>query len=87
MGDTSGLSAAPSVDTLATTATTATLQSVEANEKPVKVETPKGFGVRHFQILLLFLGLAIAYGLRVNLSVGIVAMTDSSFEVHYEVRI
>ncbi|KAF5270265.1 hypothetical protein FQA39_LY18881 [Lamprigera yunnana] len=34
------------------------------------------FGVRHVQILFLALLLCIGYGMRVNLSVGIVAMTD-----------
>lgn len=36
-----------------------------------------GFGYRHIQVLLLFSGLAIGYSLRVNLSVGIVAMTTN----------
>ncbi|XP_030377028.1 putative inorganic phosphate cotransporter [Scaptodrosophila lebanonensis] len=34
------------------------------------------FGVRHLQCILAFFGLAVAYSLRVNLSVAIVAMTD-----------
>lgn len=37
----------------------------------------KGLGFRHLQVVLLFCGLAIAFGLRVNLSVGIVAMTSN----------
>lgn len=37
-----------------------------------------GFGYRHLQVLLLFTGLMIAYALRVNLSLGIVAMVDNS---------
>ncbi|RZB39599.1 inorganic phosphate cotransporter [Asbolus verrucosus] len=36
------------------------------------------FGVRHVQVLLNFLLTFIAYGIRVNLSVGIVAMTTES---------
>ncbi|XP_037952075.1 putative inorganic phosphate cotransporter [Teleopsis dalmanni] len=36
------------------------------------------FGVRHLQCFLVFCGLAVAYALRVNLSVAIVAMTDSN---------
>lgn len=36
------------------------------------------WGERHRQTLLLFLCMVIAYGMRVNLSVGIVAMTDKS---------
>ncbi|XP_018804061.1 PREDICTED: putative inorganic phosphate cotransporter isoform X1 [Bactrocera latifrons] len=35
-----------------------------------------GLGIRHFQALLIFGGLSVAYALRVNLSVAIVAMTD-----------
>lgn len=35
-----------------------------------------GLGVRHVQTLLLFFGLTVAYALRVNLSVAIVAMVD-----------
>lgn len=38
----------------------------------------KGFGQRHLQILLLFLCLTCVYTLRVNISVGIVAMTDKT---------
>ncbi|KAI8118081.1 putative inorganic phosphate cotransporter [Lucilia cuprina] len=34
------------------------------------------FGIRHLQCFLLFCGLSVAYALRVNLSVAIVAMTD-----------
>lgn len=36
----------------------------------------KLFGVRHFQVCLLFVGILLAYTLRVNLSVAIVAMLD-----------
>ncbi|XP_053697826.1 putative inorganic phosphate cotransporter isoform X2 [Sabethes cyaneus] len=39
---------------------------------------PSGFGIRHVQTLLLFFGLTVAYALRVNLSVGIVAMVDKN---------
>lgn len=34
------------------------------------------FGIRHLQAFLLFLGLTLAYAMRVNLSVAIVAITD-----------
>lgn len=37
-----------------------------------------GWGYRHIQVLLLFFGLLVAYALRVNISVGIVAMVDKS---------
>lgn len=36
------------------------------------------FGIRHLQCFLAFCGLAVAYSLRVNLSVAIVAMTDKN---------
>ncbi|KAL7303619.1 hypothetical protein TKK_0003766 [Trichogramma kaykai] len=35
----------------------------------------KGLGSRHVQVLMLFLGMAVAYTLRVCMSVGVVAMT------------
>lgn len=42
------------------------------------------WGERHKQTLMLFIGLVISYGLRVNLSVAIVAMTDkSSANTHF----
>lgn len=41
------------------------------------VQGPR-FGVRHIQCILAFCGLAVAYALRVNLSVAIVAMTDKN---------
>lgn len=49
------------------------------------------FGVRHFQAFLLFLGLTLAYAMRVNLSVAIVAMTDRhaanpDFEVNFNYK-
>lgn len=58
--------------------------------KPSKSKTPKEifknhftllekfFGIRHLQAVLLFFMIVIAYGMRVNLSVTIVAMTDPS---------
>lgn len=55
---------------------------ISSKEKTEKVaeEMEKGptFGVRHLITTLLFLLLSIAYGMRVNLSVAIVAMTDNS---------
>uniref|UniRef100_A0A1B6JQ30 Major facilitator superfamily (MFS) profile domain-containing protein n=1 Tax=Homalodisca liturata TaxID=320908 RepID=A0A1B6JQ30_9HEMI len=41
-------------------------------------QQPPGFGVRHCQAIMTFLCLVLAYAMRVNLSVGIVAMTDST---------
>lgn len=47
-----------------------------------------GFGIRHFQAFLIFVGLSVAYSLRVNLSVAIVAMTDKeSANPDFEVSI
>lgn len=43
-----------------------------------ETNAPSGFGVRHVQTLLLFFGLTVAYALRVNLSVAIVAMVDKT---------
>ncbi|XP_077289176.1 putative inorganic phosphate cotransporter [Arctopsyche grandis] len=37
-----------------------------------------GFGVRHVQVILMFICLSVAYIMRVNMSVAIVAMTDKS---------
>lgn len=34
--------------------------------------------MRHFQTFLMFLGLTLAYAMRVNMSVAIVAMTDKN---------
>ncbi|XP_058823150.1 putative inorganic phosphate cotransporter isoform X2 [Topomyia yanbarensis] len=46
---------------------------------------PSGFGIRHLQTLLLFFGLTVAYALRVNLSVAIVAMVDKkAANEHFE---
>lgn len=45
-----------------------------------------GFGARHFQCFLLFGLLVFAYGLRVNLSVAIVAMTDKNSDSAAQVR-
>ncbi|KAL7737228.1 hypothetical protein ACLKA6_005410 [Drosophila palustris] len=39
-------------------------------------EETSGFGVRHVQILLLFCALTVGFGMRVNLSVAIVAMAE-----------
>lgn len=51
-------------------------------------ETAGRFGMRHFQALLLFLCLTIAYAKRVNLTVGLVAMTDRmSSNPDYEVSL
>ncbi|CAH1716905.1 putative inorganic phosphate cotransporter [Aphis gossypii] len=56
-------------------------------EDDKKEETKKEtftWGERHKQTLILFFGMVISYGLRVNLSVGIVAMTDkSSANTHF----
>ncbi|XP_004520756.1 putative inorganic phosphate cotransporter isoform X1 [Ceratitis capitata] len=46
------------------------------NEASGKAGGCLGLGVRHFQAFLIFAGLSVAYSLRVNLSVAIVAMTD-----------
>lgn len=50
--------------------------AVEKTVEDLKDTKPGSFGIRHVQALLVFLGLTLAYALRVNLSVAIVAMTD-----------
>lgn len=42
------------------------------------MEATCGCGARHTQVILLFLSVILAYGMRVNMSVGIVAMTDKN---------
>ena len=41
-------------------------------------EVAKKFGSRHFQVGLLFVMLFLSQALRVNMSLGIVAMTDTT---------
>lgn len=48
-------------------------------------ETPRGFGRRHLQVLLLFLAIAMAYGIRINLSVALVSMTNEKRHDAYQV--
>lgn len=50
------------------------------------VGAPKGLGRRHLQVLLLFLAIAMAYGIRINLSVALVSMTNKNREDGYAVR-
>lgn len=45
------------------------------------------FGVRHVQVFLAFYLMFIAYGLRVNLSVGIVAMTDPNASLNKDIPV
>lgn len=42
------------------------------------------FGIRHVQAVLLFLGLLLAYGMRANMSIAIVAMTDKNNDNFYD---
>ncbi|KAL9917943.1 putative inorganic phosphate cotransporter isoform 2-T2 [Glossina fuscipes fuscipes] len=54
-----------------------TLSTAQHTSKDISSsDTSPIFGVRHLQCLLVFCGLSVAYALRVNLSVAIVAMTD-----------
>ncbi|XP_015524856.1 putative inorganic phosphate cotransporter isoform X1 [Neodiprion pinetum] len=55
-----------------------TLPVADAPADAPEAKAPGGFGVRHLEILLMFCGMTIAYMLRVNMSVAIVAMSDSS---------
>ncbi|XP_063384120.1 putative inorganic phosphate cotransporter isoform X5 [Cydia fagiglandana] len=46
-----------------------------------EVKKPKAaLGIRHVQCVMLFFAMLLAYGMRVNMSMAIVAMTDSSTE-------
>ncbi|XP_053610016.1 putative inorganic phosphate cotransporter [Plodia interpunctella] len=55
------------------------IKNDEAAEKP-----KSSLGVRHLQTVMLFFAMVIAYGMRVNMSIAIVAMTDSSREDTFE---
>ncbi|KAI5639153.1 major facilitator superfamily domain-containing protein [Phthorimaea operculella] len=44
----------------------------------VNLVKPVTLGVRHVQVLMMSLAMAVCYSMRVNLSIGIVAMTDTS---------
>lgn len=46
----------------------------------------KGLGLRHVQVLLLFTCMVLAYSLRVNMSIGIVAMMDNTANPAFVVR-
>lgn len=58
---------------------------MNTNENKLSDKQLKRFGVRHYQVVLFFFGLALAMAMRINLSVAIVAMTNkesiSDFEV------
>ncbi|XP_055837989.1 putative inorganic phosphate cotransporter [Episyrphus balteatus] len=53
----------------------------EAANEPTKPNSI--FGVRHVQCALIFFALAVTYGLRVNMSVAIVVMTDNTTNPNY----
>ncbi|XP_063536214.1 putative inorganic phosphate cotransporter [Cydia strobilella] len=44
------------------------------------LNTEAVFGIRHVQCVMLFFAMLLAFGMRVNMSMAIVAMTDSSME-------
>ncbi|XP_052747726.1 putative inorganic phosphate cotransporter isoform X2 [Galleria mellonella] len=46
----------------------------------VIAKKPNGLGIRHLQVIMMFLALLLAFSMRVNLSMGIVAMTDPDGE-------
>lgn len=41
-----------------------------------RIVSAEGLGIRHLQVFLMFLGMIVAYGIRVMLSVAIVAMVS-----------
>ncbi|XP_077290054.1 putative inorganic phosphate cotransporter [Arctopsyche grandis] len=53
-------------------------ETTVAEKEPEIAPRPGPIGIRHLQAFLIFLGLVVAYGVRVSMSVGIVAMTDSN---------
>ncbi|XP_037294522.1 putative inorganic phosphate cotransporter [Manduca sexta] len=56
-----------------------------SGEKTISVENPKSrIGIRHLQAILLFFALVLAYGMRVNMSIAIVVMTDKDLEGSYD---
>lgn len=67
------------------------MDAIERQKKMLKEEaviskTPGSiYGKRHTQVLLMFLLIFIAYGIRTNLSVGIVAMTDPMASSNHEI--
>ncbi|XP_055921949.1 putative inorganic phosphate cotransporter isoform X1 [Eupeodes corollae] len=61
------------------------VKAKEAGTVPTNIPRPKQiFGIRHVQCALIFFALAVAYALRVNMSVAIVAMTDKSTNTKFD---
>ncbi|XP_075977973.1 putative inorganic phosphate cotransporter [Anticarsia gemmatalis] len=58
------------------------LKILEEDVEPKK--SKRKLGVRHIQVCMLFLGAVIAYSMRVNMSMAIVAMTDPASDVHFD---
>lgn len=52
---------------------------VSISELPYPPQAPKGFGARHTQSLILFICLTVAFTMRAQLSVSMVAMTSHNF--------
>ncbi|XP_045498216.1 putative inorganic phosphate cotransporter [Colias croceus] len=50
----------------------------------VEYQRPPGFGVRHIQTFFLFLGMLLAYCMRVNMSIAIVDMTNSDNDLYFD---
>ncbi|KAJ2948827.1 hypothetical protein O0L34_g5755 [Tuta absoluta] len=48
------------------------------NKSDAEILKPVALGVRHVQVVMMSMAMAVCYSMRVNLSIGIVAMTDSS---------
>ncbi|KAG6449214.1 hypothetical protein O3G_MSEX005919 [Manduca sexta] len=56
-----------------------------ADEENNADKKPNGiFGIRHLQAILLLFALVLAYGMRVNMSIAIVAMTDKDSEDSFD---
>ncbi|KAF9818534.1 hypothetical protein SFRURICE_012558 [Spodoptera frugiperda] len=51
----------------------------------IEVKKPRGrFPTRHVQTMMMFFALVICYGMRVNMSIAIVVMTDTSLENSFD---
>jgi hypothetical protein len=57
------------------TSTMTVLDVEQSNEDTAKPR--RWLGVRHLQFFLLFLSVVVAYGIRTNMSVGIIAMMET----------
>lgn len=53
-------------------------------DQPVPNKNNPGMGIRHVQVVMLFLAMVLTFSMRVNMSMAIVAMTDSTNENSFD---